>query len=196
MFEDFEQQLQQQGFHRICGIDEAGRGPLAGPVTAAAVILGDWWDPRINDSKKISPKLRHELYNKITENCAAWSVISVDHEEIDRINIYRATAQAMLQVAVAIRADYCLIDAMPLPELTVPSRSIIHGDAVCRSIAAASILAKETRDRIMISYALAYPDYGFEKHKGYGTALHMKMLQENGPCPIHRKSFRPIRDML
>ena len=176
----------------ICGIDEVGRGPLAGPVMTAAVILPK--DTRIlyiNDSKKLSAKKREELFDEIREKALAVGTGIVSPEKIDEINILQATYLAMKMAVsnLAVRPDLLLIDAVKLPEIATPQISIIKGDAKSQSIAAASIIAKVTRDRLMTAYDEIYPQYGFEKHKGYGTAAHIAAIKEFGPCPIHRHTF-------
>ena len=177
----------------ICGIDEAGRGPLAGPVVIAAVIM-----PRnsmiegVNDSKKVSEKKREKLYEEITSSSIAWAVGIIDQNEIDDINILNATKKGLTQALTELeqRPDIILVDALTkIDTLGIPYESIIKGDAKSYSIAAASIVAKVTRDRIMRQWDEIYPQYGFEKHKGYGTALHINAIKEYGPCPLHRKSF-------
>ncbi|MGN0372289.1 MAG: ribonuclease HII [Enterocloster sp.] len=176
----------------ICGIDEAGRGPLAGPVAAGAVILPR--DCRIlylNDSKKLSEKRREELFEEIKEKAVAWSVGIVGPDRIDEINILQATYQAMREAiaGLGVRPDLLLNDAVTIPEVEIPQVPIIKGDAKSVSIAAASILAKVTRDHMMIEYDSIFPGYGFAKHKGYGTAAHIQAIRELGPCPIHRRTF-------
>ncbi len=177
----------------ICGIDEAGRGPLAGPVVIAAVIM-----PRnsmiegVNDSKKVSEKKREKLYEEITSSSIAWAVGIIDQNEIDDINILNATKKGLTQAITELeqRPDIILVDALTkIDTLGIPYESIIKGDAKSYSIAAASIVAKVTRDRIMRQWDEIYPQYGFEKHKGYGTAMHINAIKEYGPCPLHRKSF-------
>ena len=177
----------------ICGIDEAGRGPLAGPVVIAAVIM-----PRnsmiegVNDSKKVSEKKREKLYEEITSSSIAWAVGIIDQNEIDDINILNATKKGLTQALTELeqRPDIILVDALTkIDTLGIPYESIIKGDAKSYSIAAASIVAKVTRDRIMRQWDEIYPQYGFEKHKGYGTALHINAIKEYGPCPLHRRSF-------
>ena len=177
----------------ICGIDEAGRGPLAGPVVIAAVIM-----PRnsmiegVNDSKKVSEKKREKLYEEITSSSIAWAVGIIDQNEIDDINILNATKKGLTQALTELEQgpDIILVDALTkIDTLGIPYESIIKGDAKSYSIAAASIVAKVTRDRIMRQWDEIYPQYGFEKHKGYGTAMHIKAIKEYGPCPLHRKSF-------
>lgn len=189
---EYENKAVLQGFSRIAGIDEAGRGPLAGPVAAAAVIL----DPArpilgLNDSKKLSEKKREQLFEAITRDAIAYSVVFVDAATIDTINILNATKQAMrLSVRnLTVEPDLLLIDAVKLDQVNCPVWPIIHGDAVSNSIAAASILAKVTRDRLMNDFDRLYPEYGFAQHKGYGTAVHYAAIRSFGPTPIHRQSF-------
>lgn len=176
----------------IAGVDEAGRGPLAGPVVAAAVILPqDFSLLGVNDSKKLSEKRRNELFDQIKETAVAWSVGMVDHERIDRINILNAAKEAMRDAVsgLSVKPDHVLIDALILEGLDIPQTGIVKGDAKSVSVAAASIIAKVTRDRLMIEYAGQYPDYGFEKNKGYGTKEHYAGLDRVGACPIHRQTF-------
>ena len=175
----------------VAGVDEAGRGPLAGPVVAAAVIM-----PRdniiegINDSKKLSPKKREELFEKITQTALAYNITEVGHAEIDEKNILNATKLAMKQACMklTIKPDVVLTDFVHI-DIDVPQVNITHGDSLSYNIAAASILAKVYRDRLMIQYAKKYPNYGFEKHKGYGTSEHIANLKKYGACGIHRKTF-------
>lgn len=192
----FEEQALQETFGKdfalICGVDEAGRGPLAGPVAAGACILPkDTEILYINDSKKLSPKKREELFTEIKEKALAWNVAPVSAERIDEINILQATYEAMRQAIAGLTPspDAVVVDAVTIPELSLPQRGIVKGDAKCYSIAAASILAKVTRDHLMEEYDARYPEYGFAKHKGYGTKEHIEALKKYGPCPIHRKSF-------
>ncbi|WP_276855327.1 ribonuclease HII [Enterocloster lavalensis] len=176
----------------ICGIDEAGRGPLAGPVAAGAVILPkDCTLLYLNDSKKLSEKRREELFVQIKEQAVAWCVGIVGPERIDEINILQATYEAMRQAVagLGVKPDLLLNDAVEIPGMDIMQVPIIKGDAKSVSIAAASILAKVTRDHMMVEYDQLFPDYGFAKHKGYGTAAHVQAIQELGPCPIHRRSF-------
>ena len=176
----------------ICGIDEAGRGPLAGPVAAAAVILPPDFDlPFLNDSKKVTPKRRDVLFDEIRKQAVAYAVCLASPERIDEINILQATLEAMRNAveSLSVQPDFIVADAVTVPGIPVPQKPVIKGDARCASIAAASILAKVTRDRLMEEYDRTYPAYGFAGHKGYGTAAHIKALKENGPCPIHRRSF-------
>ena len=175
----------------ICGVDEAGRGPLAGPVYAAAVILPRYLElPGLNDSKKLTEKRREELYQEITAK-AAYGIGYADEKEIDERNILQATFLAMRRAlaALPIRPDLALIDGNRDSDFGVPSETIVKGDALSANIAAASILAKVTRDRVMCDYAAQYPQYGFEVHKGYGTKRHYEALRQYGACPIHRRSF-------
>ena len=191
----YEENLYDLGFHSICGVDEAGRGPLAGPVCVAACILPEFIRIEgLNDSKKLSEKKREALYKEIIKSAIAYNVVFIYENEIDKLNIYQATKKGMLEAieGLKIPADYALIDAMPLSELKLPHDSIVHGDALSASIAAASILAKVTRDHYMDKMDIKYPNYGFKNHKGYGTRLHMEALEKYGPCKIHRKTFYPV----
>ena len=176
----------------ICGIDEAGRGPLAGPVVAGAVVLKkDAQILYLNDSKKLSEKRREERYLEIQEKAVSWAVGIAGPERIDEINILQATYEAMREAVskLSVPPDILLNDAVTIPGLDIPQVSIIKGDAKSVSIAAASVMAKVTRDHMMAQYGELYPQYGFAKHKGYGTAAHIAALKEFGPCPIHRRSF-------
>lgn len=179
-------------FFLICGIDEAGRGPLAGPVTAGAVILPkDCQILYLNDSKKLSEKRREELFTEIKEKAVAWCVKTASPARIDEINILQATYEAMREAiaGLGVVPQLLLNDAVNIPQVEILQVPIIKGDAKSVSIAAASILAKVTRDHMMAEYDAIYPGYGFEKHKGYGTAAHIQALKELGPCPIHRRTF-------
>lgn len=176
----------------ICGIDEAGRGPLAGPVAAGACILpADHDILYINDSKRLTPKRRDELFEEIRKDALAWHVALIGPERIDEINILQATYEAMREAIAALRPEPHAIvaDAVTIPGVEIPQIGIVKGDAKCASIAAASILAKVTRDRLMEEYDARYPEYGFASHKGYGTKAHIDALREYGPCPIHRRTF-------
>ena len=187
-----EYEREYDGCSLICGVDEAGRGPLAGPVTAGAVILPkDCTILYLNDSKKLSEKRREELFLEIREKAVSYSVGIVGPERIDEINILQATYEAMRQAVsgLGVVPDLLLNDAVTIPELAIPQIPIIKGDAKSVSIAAASILAKVTRDHRMEEYDRQFPQYGFAKHKGYGTAAHVAAIREFGPCPIHRRSF-------
>ena len=192
----YEAHFYDMGCDRVAGIDEAGRGPLAGPVVVAAVILPAFAHlPGLNDSKKLSAAQREKLYRSIHETAFAisWHAISV--ESIDEINIYQATVEGMYQAAETLypAAHAVLIDAVKLPKLPMPWQAIIGGDAVSASIAAASVIAKVERDRIMCELHESFPVYGFDKHKGYGTKEHLKALQDFGPCQAHRRSFEPVK---
>ena len=189
---EIERELHAEGVGLICGVDEAGRGPLAGPVCAAAVILPPETElPGLNDSKKLSEKKREQLFPEIQQIALAWSVAFASVEEIEERNILGATMLAMNRAiaGLSLTPDLALIDGNRNKEIEVPSRCVVHGDARCASIAAASILAKVSRDHLMLELAREYPQYGFEKHKGYGTRAHYAALREYGPCPAHRPSF-------
>ena len=188
----FERELWSAGKEYIAGVDEVGRGPLAGPVVTAAVILPkDFSLLGVDDSKKLSPKRREELFEQIKEAAVCWAIGRREPDRIDEINILEATKEAMLDAvkALPVKPDHVLIDAVRLQGLDMPQTSIIKGDARSVSIAAASILAKVTRDREMVEMAGIYPGYAFESNKGYGTAAHYEGLRKLGPCPIHRKTF-------
>ena len=190
---EYEDSLYSDNLKYICGIDEAGRGPLAGPVVVACAIMPkDSFIEGVNDSKKVSEKKREKLYDEIINEAIAWSVGIVDQNEIDEINILNATKKA-LNIAVSslkVRPDRVLVDALEhIDTAGVPYTSIIKGDAKIYSISAASIIAKVTRDRIMREWDEIYPEYGFAAHKGYGTSKHIQAIKENGICSIHRKSF-------
>ena len=191
----YEEELYDAGYELICGVDEAGRGPLAGPVVVAACILPPFLRIEgVNDSKKLSEKKREELYKIIIKNALAYNIVFINEKTIDAINIYEATKKGMLEAieGLKVQPDYVLIDAMPLNELKLNNKSVIHGDALSASIAAASILAKVSRDHYMEKMDIKYPNYGFKHHKGYGTKMHMEALEKYGPCKIHRKSFEPV----
>lgn len=188
----FENAARSEGFSTVCGIDEAGRGPLAGPVFAAAVILPENCSIEgINDSKKLTPKKREVLFDEIRAGALSYGIGFATEKEIDSINILQATFLAMKRAfdAMNIRPDLALVDGNRMPNLGVETRTIVRGDALSASIAAASILAKVSRDRLLCEIDRIYPQYGFAKHKGYGTAYHVEMLQKYGPCPVHRKTF-------
>ncbi len=183
---------QYAGYGYICGIDEAGRGPLAGPVTAGAVILPEDCEIlNLNDSKQLSEARREELYEEITQKAVAWGVGLIGPARIDEINILQADYEAMCEAIGTLRVmpDLLLNDAVTIPQVKIPQVPIIHGDAKSVSIAAASIIAKVTRDRLMKEYDELFPEYGFAQHKGYGSAAHIAALKKYGPCPIHRQSF-------
>lgn len=181
-----------RGLTRVCGADEAGAGPLAGRVYAAAVILPEGWDaPYLNDSKKVTEKRRAVLYDQITRQAVAWAVAWADEKEIDEINILNARMLAMDRAIRALDppADFALIDGNRSAGITCPNETVVKGDGKSASIAAASILAKVSRDRYMLEMAEQYPQYAFEQHKGYPTKLHYERLRQYGPCPIHRLTF-------
>lgn len=182
----------QKGYTAICGVDEAGRGPLAGPVCAAAVILPPHAEiPGLNDSKKLSDKKRRELFPVILQEALAYGIAFASHEEIDEINILQATYLAMERALaqLPVRPDIVLIDGNRAKDFGLPVQTVIHGDSLSASIAAASVLAKVTRDDLMLEMAQSFPEYGFEIHKGYGTKAHYEALAVHGPCKIHRKTF-------
>lgn len=193
----YEEEARCQGFNCIAGIDEAGRGPLAGPVVAAACIIPQGvFFPGIDDSKKLTADERSVLFDMlIAHPKVIYAIQDVDSNEIDRINIYQATIKAMLQAVarLSIVPDILFVDGMSLPHPYIPSKKIIKGDSLSQSIAAASVLAKVTRDRIMEGFDEKWPQYGFKQHKGYATPQHFQTIAENGPCPIHRFSFEPIK---
>ena len=195
----YERLWQQQGKELVCGVDEAGRGPLAGPVAVAAVILPpNCAITGINDSKKLSPLQRDRLYEEVRKQAVAISLVWVEPEEIDRYNIYQATVRGMERAVRQLQPapQAVLADAVDLKRLDIPCQALIHGDALSASIAAASIVAKVERDRLMAKLDEQYPGYSLSEHKGYGTAEHMAALRKLGPSPIHRKTFEPIRSML
>ncbi|MGM9676954.1 MAG: ribonuclease HII [Butyricicoccus sp.] len=189
---DKEMEIRAKGFTAVCGIDEAGRGPLAGPVVAAAVILPEGIQlPGVNDSKKITEKKREILFDFVKEHALAYGIGEASETEIDEINILQATFLAMRRAVEALQlpADYALVDGNRIQGLPIPAETVIGGDGKVLSIAAASILAKVTRDRYMRDMAAQYPEYGFEKHKGYGTKAHYSAIEQYGICPLHRKTF-------
>ena len=196
---EYERSLYKQGFDLIAGVDEVGRGPLYGHVVVAAVILPkDYYVDGLDDSKKLTPKKRDKLYDIILENALDISIFEVSAQEIDEINILNATKKAMYNAIKGLKTipNHVLIDAVNLEDLTIPSTSIIKGDAKSASIAAASIVAKVHRDRMLIEEEKIHPGYGFDKHKGYGTKLHIEKIKELGVLENHRKSFEPIKSML
>jgi ribonuclease HII len=198
-----EDHFRSLGHSIVCGIDEAGRGPLAGPVCAAAVVLPEKFTcVGLNDSKKIKSAQRNALYHTLTTNPSVlWGYAIVEAAEIDAINILAATHKAMALAAAELQARFattlnlCLIDGLPVPRFPLPSHAIVKGDSLSLSIAAASIIAKVTRDRIMLSHAQEFPHYGFERHMGYGTKQHLTALTTHGPCRIHRRSFQPVSQL-
>ncbi|MEO7318694.1 MAG: ribonuclease HII [Chthoniobacteraceae bacterium] len=193
-----ERALYAQGLLCVAGIDEAGRGPLAGPVVAAAVILpGKYSHKLLTDSKELSPQTRDNLHAELLANpkvCVGVAIVGV--EEIDCLNILRATHEAMRRAVSALSStpDHVLIDGLPVLPFPIPQTALVGGDRLSFSIAAASVVAKVTRDRLMIEHDAQFPDYEFARHKGYGTALHLERLRKHGPCEIHRRSFFPVRE--
>ena len=195
----YEDEARREGFNLIAGVDEAGRGSLVGPMTVGAVILQkDLYLPKLNDSKKISAHIREKLFEEITKNAIAWTCESVSVEEIDSVNIYQATLNGMERAVkkLSVQPDCVLTDAMKLEDLKIPSRSIIHGDSLSASIAAASIIAKVTRDRMADEWSKKFPEYGFEHNRGYGTKDHLDAIKNFGYTSIHRKSFNPVKSMI
>lgn len=191
----FEGELRARGVGRIAGVDEAGRGPLAGPVVAAAVILPPGFThPQINDSKLLAPRLREELFTVITGAAVAWAIAEAPAAEIDGVNILQATFRAMERAvaALAVAPEYLLVDGRQRPAVRLPGEAIVGGDGLVGCIAAASILAKVHRDRLMREHHARWPHYGFDAHKGYGTPAHLAALAAHGPCPIHRMTFRGV----
>jgi ribonuclease HII len=192
-----ENEFQAEGYHPVAGIDEAGRGPLAGPVVAAAVILPEGFEcDGLNDSKKLSPSRRDKIYSLITSSGSGvvWSLARVEPDVIDSINILQATHRAMALAAqsLSVKPAMSLIDGLPVKDFPYSFRAFVKGDSRSMSIAAASVLAKVNRDRIMMEYAKQYPQYEFGRHKGYGTRIHLEALKSHGPCEIHRRSFAPV----
>src|SRR5437762_8725801 len=196
----YEKKLRATGVARIAGIDEAGRGALAGPVVAAAVVLPEKFrHRRLNDSKQLAPELREEIYCELVANQEVrWTVGIVDSVEIDRINILRASHKALRFAVEALleQPSHVLIDGLPVIPFPLPQPPIVDGDCISLSIAAASVSAKVTRDRMMRDFCVQFPQYSFSQHKGYGTELHLLKLHEFGPCPIHRRSFEPVAQPL
>ena len=191
----YEEELIDSGLSFIAGVDEAGRGPLAGPLCVAACILPTGLHiDGINDSKKLSEKKRNELFKVIIKEAICYKIVFISQKEIDETNIYTATQKGMKEAIEGLKEtpEHVLIDFMPLKDLKMPSTSIAHGDALSASIAAASILAKVSRDEYMAKMDIKYPNYGFKHNKGYCTKMHMEALEKFGPCPIHRKTFYPV----
>ncbi|GAB4375808.1 MAG: hypothetical protein Kow0042_21510 [Calditrichia bacterium] len=188
----FEHLIWKKGFRRIAGVDEAGCGPLAGPVVAAAVVFPPYFHlPDVKDSKKLTARQREILYTDILEHCVDYGVGVVSPREVDQLNIRQATFKAMRMAigSLKFQPDYILFDGYELPERFYPQEAVMDGDEYSFTIAAASIIAKVSRDRLMIEYHREYPQYGFDRHKGYGTAFHREMIRKYGPCAIHRVSF-------
>jgi ribonuclease HII len=194
-----EQSLHSRGLNRIAGIDEAGRGPLAGPVAAAAVVLPkNFFCQGLDDSKKLSVNARRKLYDLLTtREDIIWSVATADHEEIDALNILNATHLAMRRAVEGLsqKPDHCLIDGLPVRHFPYPHDGIVKGDSISLSISAASIIAKVTRDEMMRVIDLEFPQFGFAKHQGYGTKAHLEALRIHGPCRYHRRSFQPVAQL-
>ena len=194
-----ESVLRHRGLKSVAGVDEAGRGPLAGPVSAAAVVLPVGWRcPGLDDSKKLTAARREKLFDAITADASVvWSLAWAEPEEIDRINILRATHAAMARAVagLAVAVDHCLIDGLPVRDFAWPHDGIVKGDGKSLSIAAASIIAKVSRDRRMLEFAREFPQYGFERHMGYGTKAHLEALRVHGPCRLHRRSFQPVAQL-
>ncbi|HUL00894.1 MAG TPA: ribonuclease HII [Nitrospirota bacterium] len=191
----FERIALQDGYNLIAGLDEAGRGPLAGPVVAAAVILPhNTLIPGLTDSKQVSKQERERLFAVIRSQAVCYAIGTTDERTIDEVNIYQATIIAMERAIQAItpQPDYLLLDAIALPRVSIPQKPLIKGDCRSHSIAAASIIAKVTRDRMMLELHKKHPQYHFHKHKGYGTKEHLSLLQKHGPCEAHRRSFQPV----
>lgn len=192
-----EGQALRRGYRRIAGVDEAGRGPLAGPVVAAAVILPEGMLlPEVNDSKQLTEEKREELFDLIHREAVSVGVGIGDHALVDRINILQATLSAMSDAvrALSVAPDFILIDGISSIPMNIPQRTVKKGDSLSLSIAAASIIAKVTRDRMMVAYDAQFPGYGFASHKGYGAASHLAAIAELGPCPIHRRSFSGVKE--
>ena len=191
----YEEELIDDGINLIAGVDEAGRGPIAGPVVIASCILPvNYRIPGLNDSKQLSKMKREELYKEIVKHAVSYKIIFVSAKEVDESNIYSVTQEAMKEalLSLEVKPEYALIDFMPIKDIDIPTKSITHGDALSASIAAASILAKVSRDEYMAKMDIKYPNYGFKKHKGYGTKLHLEALEKFGPTPIHRKTYSPV----
>jgi ribonuclease HII len=191
-----ERALRARGFVLVAGVDEAGRGPLAGPVVAAAVVLPDGFTlDGLTDSKKVTAAKREKLYATLTTTAVIlWAAAEATAAEIDRLNILRATHLAMARAIDALpeRPDHALVDGLPVRGLSVDHTALVAGDSLSLSIAAASIIAKVTRDRLMVELDVEYPQYGFARHKGYGVREHLEALRQYGPCPVHRRSFQPV----
>jgi ribonuclease HII len=193
-FRTLENSIRRMGFNCVAGVDEVGRGCLAGPVVAAAVVLNpDRYIPRVCDSKTVTALERVQLYERITKTAIAWKVAAAECAEIDSINIHQASLRAMQRAVNGLvpSADFVLVDAFRIPDLLMPQRAVIHGDARCTAIAAASIVAKVTRDRLMLELHNRDPRYGFDRHKGYATKDHLAAVSEHGYSEVHRRSFRP-----
>ena len=199
-FPDVEAMVYGKGYKAVCGVDEVGRGPLAGPVVAAAVIVPEDFNLEgLDDSKKCSPELREEIFQTVVELGLPCGIGIIDNKVIDRINILKASLMAMRKAVMDLKQapDFVLVDGnQMIPKLSFPQMSVIGGDSLCKAISTASIMAKVTRDRIMEKYTELYPAYSFGQHKGYPTELHLAELRKHGPCDIHRRSFRPVAELL
>ncbi|MEA1981050.1 MAG: ribonuclease HII [candidate division Zixibacteria bacterium] len=199
-YNQIEEMLRNKGCQFICGVDEVGRGPLAGPVVAAAVILSEDLElDGLDDSKKLSPVRRNKIFEQIINSDTNCAIGIIDNESIDKINILKASLMAMRKAVMDLKnaPDFVIVDGtFPIPKLDYPQFAVVKGDSRCRSIAAASVVAKVTRDRIMEKYDAMYPGFSFSKHKGYPTAEHIEELRREGPCDIHRKSFKPVAEIL
>lgn len=199
-YNQIEEMLRNKGCQFICGVDEVGRGPLAGPVVAAAVILPDDLElDGLDDSKKLSPLRRNKIFEQIINSDTICAVGIIDNESIDKINILKASLMAMRKAVMDLKKspDFVIVDGnFPIPKLDYPQFAVVKGDSRCSSIAAASVVAKVTRDRIMEKYDAMYPGFSFSKHKGYPTAEHIEELRREGPCDIHRKSFKPVAEII
>ncbi len=198
MLARFDRRMLAEVVGTAAGVDEAGRGALAGPLIAAAVILHDGVSlPALDDSKRLAPRKREEVYHSIVEVAECWAIGTCTVEEVDALNVYWAAREAMRRALQSLPTtpDFALVDGRPLRGLPVPCRTVIRGDACSLRIAAASVLAKVTRDRIMCNLDAQYPDYGFARHKGYATPEHKRALREHGPCPEHRRSFLPVQQL-
>lgn len=195
-----EENARKRGYQIIAGVDEAGRGPLAGPVVAASCLFSSEVSIEgINDSKLLTPSQRYTIYKKLIAcESVHYGISIVDHTIIDKINIYQATMRAMVEAidSLKVKPDYLLVDGPQMPHPAIPGEGIVKGDQLSRLIAAASIIAKETRDALMMQYHEQWPEYGFNRHKGYGTQAHREALEKHGPCPIHRRSFEPVKSMV
>jgi len=194
-----ERKWRKLGYEIVAGVDEAGRGPLAGPVSVAAVVLPHKYSHKVlNDSKQLNEEQRESIYEELTVKVGiTWSVVLVEVEEIDRINILQATREGMRRAvrALAVQPHTVLIDGVPVPDFPCHHHALVGGDALSLSIAAASVIAKVTRDRYMRQAALQHPHYGFDRHKGYGTREHLAALREHGACPLHRRTFAPVAQL-
>ena len=188
---DLEHQLWQTGHQRIAGVDEAGRGCLAGPVVVAAVVFDSQVQIEgVTDSKKLTPDHRENLFDVICKSATCYHIVAIDHQKVDTLNVLQATMKGMQQVMEAVQPDYVLVDGNRYPDCQIKGHGVVKGDSISKSIAAASILAKVWRDRMMCEFAMQYPQWNFAKHKGYPTAEHRQLIEEFGLSPIHRQSFK------